>query len=58
MIKWIGSIRSIITLLIVFAWCFAFACGYVSVEAFSGTVGAIITFYFVAKKREEREEGK
>ena len=55
MIKWINSIRSIITLLVVFAWCFGFACGHVSVEAFGMTVGSIITFYFVGKKREEQQ---
>ena len=55
--KWINSIRSIITFLVVFAWCFGFACGYVSVEAFGMTVGSIITFYFVGKKREEQNKG-
>ena len=55
--KWLGSIRSIITLLVVSAWCIGFACGNVSVEAFSATVGAVITFYFVGKKREEQNGG-
>ena len=55
--KWFSSIRSIITFLVVFSWCFAFACGRVSVEAFGMTVGSIITFYFVGKKRIE-ENGK
>jgi len=56
MLKWLGSVRSIITLLIVFSWCFAFACGHVSVEAFSSTVGAIITFYFL--KQRDKPENK
>ena len=56
-IEWLNSIRSVATLLVVFSWCFAFACGNVSTEAFSMTVGAIITFYFVGKKREEKPNG-
>ena len=50
---WISSIRSIITFFVVFSWCFAFACGRVSTEAFGMTVGSIITFYFIGKKRTE-----
>ena len=52
-LEWLSSIRSIITFLVVFAWCFAFACGHVSVEAFGMTVGSIITFYFMKKRTEE-----
>jgi hypothetical protein len=54
-IEWLNSIRSVITFFIIWTWCWGFVGGSVSSEAFAGTVGAIITFYFVGKKREENK---
>jgi len=50
--SWLRSVRSIITIMIVFAWCFAFSCGRVPVATFGLSVGSIITFYFLKERQE------
>jgi hypothetical protein len=50
---WVGSVRSIATLLIVGTFCFLAIKGTVDAKDFVTVVTVVVAFYFVTKKRED-----
>ncbi len=44
---WWTSVRSLVSLMIVGTYCYGFTVKIIGAEAFAGTVGAIVTFYFL-----------
>lgn len=52
---WFNSIRSIITLLISITFCFMAVKGRVEAKDFLLIVSLVFNFYFLAKKREDKE---
>ena len=49
---WWQSVRSLAALMVVGTYCYGFVDKIVSAEAFTGTVGAIVTFYFLKNRTE------
>ena len=55
---WWQSVRSLAALMVVGTYCYGFVDKIVSAEAFTGTVGAIVTFYFLKNRAESNGGGK
>ena len=47
---WWQSVRSLVALMVVGTYCYGFAIKIIGAEAFTGTVAAIVTFYFLKQR--------
>ena len=56
--EWLGSIRSLITLLITITFCVMALRGRVEPKDFLLIVSLVMNFYFLSKKREENGNGQ
>ena len=54
--KWLGSIRSIVTIMVVGTFCFLGVMGKIGTESITSVTMLILGFYFVTKERKENNK--